>query len=154
MVFNGAAVAENVTMSAGNGGRLTFFRTQGNVTMDTDGVEVVDFNAVGGNDTVTINDLTGTDVTDTNVDLAAAFGGNAGDGLVDNVTVNGTDGDDTIAISGNGAGADVTGLASAVSIRHADAIDTLAINTRAGNDSVVANGVAGVLQVLVDGAQV
>src|SRR5829696_4440592 len=30
MLFNGAAVAENVTMSA-NGGRLTFFRVQGNV---------------------------------------------------------------------------------------------------------------------------
>ena len=34
MVFNGAPVAEQVTMSA-NGGRLTFFRVQGNVTMDT-----------------------------------------------------------------------------------------------------------------------
>ncbi len=31
MLFNGAAVAEDVTMSA-NGGRLTFFRVQGNVT--------------------------------------------------------------------------------------------------------------------------
>src|SRR3954454_4552127 len=33
MVFNGAAINENVTMSA-NDGRLKFFRVQGNVTMD------------------------------------------------------------------------------------------------------------------------
>jgi Ca2+-binding RTX toxin-like protein len=110
MVFNGAAVAEQVTMTA-NGGRLTFFRVQGNVTMDTNGVETVDDNAVGGADTVTVNDLTGTDVTQTNLDLAGSFGGNAGDGAVDNVVVKGTNGDDTINIDGNGAGADVTGLA-------------------------------------------
>src|SRR5829696_7568531 len=60
MVFNGAAIAENVTLTA-NGGRLTFFRVQGNVTMDTNDVEIVDDNPVGGADTVTVNDLTGTD---------------------------------------------------------------------------------------------
>ena len=70
MLFNGNSVAtgETVTMSA-NGGRLTFFRTQGNVMMDTDGVEIVDDNALGGADTVLVNDLTGTDVTQTNLDL-------------------------------------------------------------------------------------
>src|SRR5215211_1421157 len=69
MLFNGAAVPENVTLSA-NGGRLRFFRTQGNVTMDTDDVETVDFNALGGADDITVDDLTGTDVRHTNLDLA------------------------------------------------------------------------------------
>ena len=46
MVFNGAAIAENVTLTA-NGGRLTFFRLQGNVTMDTNDVEIVDDNPSG-----------------------------------------------------------------------------------------------------------
>ena len=136
MLFNGAAVAENVTMSA-NGGRLTFFRVQGNVTMDTDGVEIVDDNALGGADSVTVNDLTGTDVTQTNIDLAGAFGGTAADGAVDNVVVNGTNGDDNINIQGNGSGADVTGLATAVSVKHADPTDTLSVNTLAGADNVV-----------------
>ena len=153
MLFNGAAVAENVTMSA-NGGRLTFFRVQGNVTMDTDGVEIVDDNAIGGADTVTVNDLTGTDVTQTNIDLAAAFGGNAGDGAVDSVTVNGTNGNDNIAINGNGSGADVTGLVPSVSVKHADPTDTLSVNTLAGTDHVATNGVAGLIQVLVDGLAV
>jgi Ca2+-binding RTX toxin-like protein len=151
MVFNGAAGGENVTMTA-NAGRLTFFRVQGNVTMDTDGVEIVDDNPLNGQDSVTVNDLTGTDVTQTNIDLAATLGGTAPDGIAENVAVNGTNRDDDIAINGNGSGADVTGLATAVSITHADPTDTLSVNTLAGTDNVLVNGVAGVLQVLVDGA--
>src|SRR6476469_7152519 len=50
MVFNGAPGTDNVTMSANNG-RLTFFRVQGNVTMDTNGVEIVDDNPLTGADT-------------------------------------------------------------------------------------------------------
>jgi RTX calcium-binding nonapeptide repeat (4 copies) len=153
MLFNGAAASETVTMTA-NGARLTFFRVQGNVTMDTDGVEIVDFNALNGTDNVTVNDLTGTDVTQANIDLAAGLGGNVPDGIAENVVVNGTDGDDTINIAGNGSGADVTGLATAVSVTHADPTDTLSVNTLAGADNVLTSGVAGVLQALVDGAPV
>jgi RTX calcium-binding nonapeptide repeat (4 copies) len=152
MVFNGAPGAENVTMSA-NGERLTFFRVQGNVTMDTDGVEIVDDNPIGGADNITVNDLTGTDVTQTNIDLAATFGGNVGDAIVDNVVVNGTKGDDNINIAGSGDAADVTGLATSVSVLHADTTatpDVLSVNTGAGTDHVTPTGVFG-LQVLVNG---
>jgi Ca2+-binding RTX toxin-like protein len=152
MVFNGNPGGENVTMSA-NGGRLTFFRVQGNVTMDTDGVEIVDDNPFGGADSVTVNDLTGTDVRRTNIDLAPALGSDVPDGIVDNVVVNGTNGRDRIKIAGNGSGADVTGLATAVSVTHADTTDTLSVNTLEGNDRVSTRGVLG-LQVLVDGAAV
>jgi Ca2+-binding RTX toxin-like protein len=152
MVFNGAAGAETVTLTA-NGERLRFFRIQGNVTMDTDDVETVDFNALGGTDDVVVNDLTGTDVTKTNLDLAGTLGGSAGDGAVDNVAVQGTNGDDRIRIDGNGSGADVTGLATAVSIVHAERTDSLLVNTLAGTDNVAMNGVAG-MQVLVDGAPI
>jgi Ca2+-binding RTX toxin-like protein len=152
MVFNGAAANEDVTLSA-NGGRLIFFRQPGSVTMDTDDVEIVDFNALDGTDNVTVNDLTGTDVSQTNLDLAKELGGSAADGKVDNVVVNGTNGADTIHIIGNGSGADVTGLASSDSLEHADPSDRLSVNTLAGADNVLAAGVAGVLQVLVDGSQ-
>ena len=155
MLFNGAAANENVTMTA-NGGRLTFLRSVGaaTVTMDTDDVETVDFNALGGIDNVTVNDLTGTDVTQTNIDVAGTLGGSAGDGAVDNVLVKGTDGDDTIKIDGSGSGADVTGLATAVSIKDAEPTDGLSVDTLAGTDNVLADGIDGVLQVLVDGAPV
>jgi hypothetical protein len=152
MLFNGAAADEDVTLTA-NGERLTFFRDVGKVTMDTDDVETVDFNALGGTDHVTVNDLTGTDVTQTDVDLAGTLGGSAGDGAVDNVVVNGTDGDDTINIDGSRSAVDVTGLATAVSVRHAEPTDLLSVSTLAGTDNVFVNGVAGVLQVLVDGVR-
>ena len=154
MLFNGAAGDEDVTLSA-NGGRLTFFRNPGAVTMDTDDVETVDFNALDGKDNITVNDLTGTDVTLTNLDLAETLGGTASDGALDSVVVNATDGVDTINIDGNGSGADVTGLATAVSIKHADPSDadpsdSLVVNTLAGADHVIAAGVAGALDVLVN----
>ena len=45
MVFNGSDVAENIDVSA-NGSRVRFTRDVGNVTMDLDGVEEIDFNAL------------------------------------------------------------------------------------------------------------
>ena len=65
MLFNGAGGPEQVDLSA-NGSRLRFFRAQGNITMDTAGVERVDFNALGGADLATVNDLSGTDVVSVN----------------------------------------------------------------------------------------
>src|SRR5204862_4425702 len=79
MRFNGASIAEQVDLSA-NGNRLRFFRTQANITMDTAGVERVDFNALGGADAVRVGDLTGTDVGSVNLDLASTLGGAEGDG--------------------------------------------------------------------------
>ncbi|HEX4734961.1 MAG TPA: hypothetical protein VH247_11140 [Thermoleophilaceae bacterium] len=147
MVFNGAGINETVSLTA-NAGRLKFFRVQGNVTMDTNGVEQVDENAFGGSDSVTVNDLSGTDVTQTNIDLGGA------DAAVDNVVVNGTEGDDHIAVNGAGTGVDVTGLANTVSIRRAEPTDNLAVNTLGGNDQVLTNGIAGVMNVKVNGATV
>ena len=39
--------------------------------MDLNDVEQINFTALGGADTITVNDLTGTDVTQVNLDLAA-----------------------------------------------------------------------------------
>jgi Ca2+-binding RTX toxin-like protein len=154
MVFNGAAGAEQVDLSA-NGNRLKFFRTQGNVTMDTAGVEQVDFNALGGADVATVNDLSGTDVRLVKIDLAGTLGGTAGDGATDRVVVNGTAGDDAIRVKGDAADLSVKGLAPTVEVSHADAGDRLEINTLAGIDTVDSSGLAaGAIQLLVDGALV
>jgi hemolysin type calcium-binding protein len=152
MVFNGAAGNDQVTVSA-NGNRVTFFRTPGTITMDTHGVENVDFNALGGADLVTVDDLTGTGVANVQVDLAAALGGTAGDGAADHVIVNGTAGNDTIAVGGD---VDVSGLAAAVTILHSEgANDRLDVNTLAGVDSVDTSKVtAGAIQLVVDGIAV
>ena len=74
LVFNGANVAENIDISA-NGGRARLTRDVGNVTMDLNGVEHIQLNALGGADTITVNDLTGTGVTQVAIDLGATPGG-------------------------------------------------------------------------------
>ena len=151
MLFEGANIDERFDLSA-NGHRLTFFRNVGNVTMDTAGVERVDVDALGGADEVTVNDLAGTDVTDVNVDLAGAAGG--GDGQADCVFVNGTNGDDTIDVSGDAEEVKVSGLAATVDVFHPEAAnDRLEVNTLAGSDVVDSSGLApGTLQLFVDGA--
>ena len=142
MLFNGANIAERIDVSA-NGERLRFFRDIGNITMDTNDVETVDFRAFGGADTVTVNDLSGTDVTTVKSDLAAAAGGTTGDGQPDRVIVNGTNGDDAISVVGSNGTAGVTGLAATVLVTNAEpANDALAISAVAGDDVVVAAGLA------------
>ena len=139
MLFNGSNAGEHVDLSA-NGSRLRFFRDVANITMDTAGIETVDFNALGGADTVTVNDLTGTGVGKVSVDLGS---NGAGDGASDSVLVNGTAGSDTIAAAGSNGNASVTGLAATVTVANAEpANDTLTINGLAGADRIDASGLA------------
>jgi Ca2+-binding RTX toxin-like protein len=140
MLFNGANAAEKVDLSA-NGSRLRFFRDVATITMDTAGVERVDFKALGGADAVTVGDLGGTDVDDVNVDLAGSGGG--GDNAADSVDVKGTNGDDVVFVSGAGGAASVLGLHARVSVTNAEqANDVLSIDARAGDDVVSAAGLA------------
>jgi Ca2+-binding RTX toxin-like protein len=152
MRFNGANVAERVDLSA-NGNRLKFVRDIANITMDTAGVERVDFNALGGADAVTVNDLSKTGVKAVNVDLAGALGGATGDGQADRVVVNGTNGDDSIDVTGDAARVNASGLAATVGILHSEAAnDRLEISTLAGRDAVDSGGLAaGAIRLFVDG---
>ena len=63
MLFNGSNGDEIFAASA-NGGRVLFTRNLGNIVMDLNDVETIDLNALGGADTLTVNDLSGTDVTE------------------------------------------------------------------------------------------
>lgn len=138
--FNGANVAENIDISA-NGDRVRFFRNVANVTIDLDDVEKIQFNALGGADTIVVNDLTGTDVTEVVIDLAAAGGG--GDAQADTVILNATGGDDVIVVTGNGSEVLVQGLAYLVRILNFDSgLDRLVINALAGDDVIEASGVS------------
>ena len=94
--FNGANIDEHIDISA-NGQRVRFTRDVANITMDLNDVEGIVFHAFGGADTVTVNDLTGTDVETVDADLAAQAGG--GDAAADSVVVNGTLGADAAVVS-------------------------------------------------------
>jgi Ca2+-binding RTX toxin-like protein len=154
MVFNGGAGADNVDLSA-NGNRLRFFRNPGNITMDTGGIEFVTFNALGGADNVTVNDLTGTDVTSVDLDLADALGGTTGDGQIDRVVVNGTTGKDAPTVAGGAGDVSVTGLAPTLELQHAEATDQLDFESFEVGDTVASGGLAaGTIQLFLDGALV
>jgi Ca2+-binding RTX toxin-like protein len=152
MVFNGAGVAENFDFSA-NGNRLKFFRNVANITMDVDDTERVDLRALGGIDNTVVNDLSATDVKNIELDLETAIGGGAGDGAVDTTTINGTGGNDTIAIAPNAGAVDVTGLAAAVKIEHSEAMnDLLNVKGLDGNDTINgAIGLAALIKLGIDG---
>ena len=76
----------------------------------------IDVNALGGADTITVNDLTGTDVKQVDIDLAATPGSGVGDGQADTVVINATNGDDVITITNNNGVVTVSGLATDVTI--------------------------------------
>ena len=140
MQFDGSNATENFQLSA-NGGRLLFTRDVGNIVMDTDDVETVELNALGGADRITVNDLSGTDVTRVAIDLAGTLGGTTGDGLADQVVVNGSAAGDVVTIGVENGAVVVRGLAAEVVISHFDAaLDKLVFNGLAGADVVIASG--------------
>ena len=141
MDFNGANVAENITLSA-NGGRALFTRDVANVVMDLNDVESVDFDALGGADTITINDMSGTDVTEVNIDLGAAGGG--GDGAADTIIINATNGDDIVLVTDANGTLSILGLDTQVNILNFEAAnDRLIINTLGGDDVIEGSGLVG-----------
>jgi Ca2+-binding RTX toxin-like protein len=158
LVFNGANVNENITISA-NGQRVRLSRDVGTVTMDLDGVERIDVHALGGADHIVINDLTGTSLPAGGVlvDLAGTLGGTTGDGQVDSVTANGTAGDDAIRVfsftTGEFAGGvGITGTPAGIVVTHQDAFDQLTVSGGAGNDTIDASAVlAGAMALTIDG---
>jgi Ca2+-binding RTX toxin-like protein len=137
LLFNGANIAENIDLSA-NGDRLRLFRDVGNVTMDVNGTETVNLHALGGADKITVNDLTGTDVTNVNLDLGQAAGG--GDGQVDTVVINATAGDDAIVVTNDNGVVTVLGLSTVVTITNFEATDRIVINGLGGDDVIEASG--------------
>ena len=155
LLFNGSNGGETVDLSA-NGDRFIFFRQPGSVTMDVNELETSVFNALGGPDTITVSDLTGTDVTRVDLNLDAGLGGGTGDGQPDQVTVDGTAGDDNIVIAGSAGSVEVTGLSATVAIRAAEAAnDLLSVNALGGDDTVDASALqAAAIKELTDGVPV
>ena len=142
MAFNGSAGSEVFDVSP-NGNRVRFFRNLGNITMDVDDVERIDVNALGGSDRLNVEDVSGTDLTAVEGDLAGTLGGTGGDGAADEVVVHGTAGDDAVSVTGANGSARALGLAAAVEITNAEAAsDTLRIVAEAGDDVVDASALA------------
>jgi Ca2+-binding RTX toxin-like protein len=130
LLFNGANIAETIDIAA-NGSRLRFVRNVASIVMDCNEVEVIKFNARGGADQITVNDLTGTGVTTVNLDLAQTPDTTTGDGATDTVIINGTNGEDVVVIAG---ATSVTGLPATINITGAESTDQLIIRLLDGDD--------------------
>ena len=140
--FNGAGAAETMSLSA-NGSRSLFLRDVANIRMDMDNVESLDLTALGGVDSFTVNDMSGTDFQLANVDLQGPAGG--GDGAVDTVTVNGTDAADAIDVAPGGIGVQVTGLKTTTGIGGSEPTDVLVVNGLGGTDTITVDPATGAL---------
>jgi hypothetical protein len=130
--FLGSADAETFELA---GDRFT--RDVGNIVMDLDSVEIVDAQAGPGADTFRIADSS---VTELNASLAPGSGAND----PDRIEIEGTEGDDDVTVTGKKVvwgSATVTGLPVELGISFAQiGVDTLAIDTLGGNDSVDTSG--------------
>ncbi len=141
----GSSAADALALTA-NGARLRLERNGNPRAVDAGGVERVDARPVGGSDTLTMNDLSGTDAVAVVVDLGPA------DGQVNHLVVNGTNGDDVAVVSGNAAGVTLSGLAAQLAISNSAPNDTLRVNVLAGDDVIDGSGLsAGALLLTLDG---
>src|SRR5260370_7227049 len=102
--------------------------------MDLSNTETVDVNALGGADTITVDDLSKTAVKQVNLNLGGA------DGQADTVVINATNADDVINITNNNGVVTVSGLAETVNISGFDANDRIAIKCLGGHDVIHASG--------------
>jgi Ca2+-binding RTX toxin-like protein len=94
--FFGASIGELIEVSA-NGPRVLFTRNIASVVTDLDDVERIGYHALGGADTVVVNDLAGTDARSVEVDLNLFGGG--GDIQPDTVIARGTAGADRVTVA-------------------------------------------------------
>ena len=119
--------------------------------MDLHGVEHVQLNALGGADTITVNDLTGTDVNQIAIDLGSPPGSGSGDGQVDTVVINATAGADVITLTDNNGVVTVSGLAETITITGFDPTDKIVINGLGGDDVIQASGLGTAMQLTANG---
>jgi Ca2+-binding RTX toxin-like protein len=148
LAFTGADLSEVMSLSA-NGDNAVLLRDLGNIRMDLDGVENVEVSALGGADTMTVNNLDGTDVRRADLDLSAQ--GGSGDRQQDKVFVNGSDRADRIDVRARDGAVDVAGLRAETVISGSEPTDQLQVSSQGGNDRVdVRDDAAALIGVGVD----
>ncbi|HTO53923.1 MAG TPA: calcium-binding protein [Myxococcota bacterium] len=131
LVFNGSNANEKFDFSA-NGARTRMTRDVASITMDMSNVEEVDLKTLGGTDTVTVNDLTGTQLALVSVDFASFDGGP--DGAVDTVVMTGTAGPDVVSVGATNGVLEVDGVTTQVQVTSPEGTDAVQFVTQAGDE--------------------
>ena len=132
MLFFGSNASENINIVGQRRARAASSATWPTSRWTSTTSRRIDFRALGGADNIVVGDLSGTDVTAVDLDLAGPDGG--GDGAADTVTVNGTNGDDVFGVAGDAGGGH--------RLRPARRRSTSS-TTEAANDRLTLNGLGG-----------
>jgi len=146
LAFNGANANESMVISA-DGRKATLTRDVGAVSMNLTNMETIDVDALGGADTITVNDLAGTGVGQVALDLGSAADPNT----PDTVVINATSGNDVINIVDNNGVVTISGLAETVTISNFNASDKIVINGLGGDDIISATGLGSAMQLVANG---
>jgi Ca2+-binding RTX toxin-like protein len=149
LAFNGSGADEQLRLArSGTGARLT--RDVGVVGIDLGAVERVDVELLGGNDTLTVDDVTGTGVQEVRGDLEAVSGGGAPDANTDRVIVAGTEGADFFSLLDSAGTTSVLGP-TFIQIQRGDPTrDDLTVKGLGGDDRIEASP-ASSLKLVEDG---
>ncbi len=139
LVFNGANINEQITMSS-VGGVFHLTRDVANITMDTKSVEHLNLTTLGGADTVIISDLSTTAMKTIRINSAGSNG--APDGLIDTLIVNGSDIDDHMRVDTVGSDVQVSTHGTAIQLSGFDTTDNVIVNGGLGQDNVFATAKA------------
>jgi Ca2+-binding RTX toxin-like protein len=152
LVFLGSSANERFDLAADNN-QVQLTRDVDAVEITLDELEVLRLRASGGADTVTVHDVSGTDLTDVEANLAVVQTG-LPDGLRDTVRVEGTPADDTVRATGTVGFQQVNGAGPRISLLGADSapVDRISFAAGAGNDLVDASQLAAPAGVVIDGA--
>ncbi len=149
--FGSDATADAITVTGGAAG-THLNTTLGAATVDTHGVEQVFVTGRTGGDTITVNDVTETELEQLVIDVTT--------GDADSVIVNGRDANDTLLISTPTAGSNtvnVVGLAYTVQVNNlldGAGNDTLTVNGNDGDDNIKAvSGVEAEVNISLTGGQ-
>lgn len=147
LVFVGAIGNETFGITANAEGAI-LTRDLGVIRMDLSRVDAIDLDALGGTDHVNIGDLSHTSVRSVHVDLSAA---GVSDGVIDTVSVAGTDHLDHVVVDAQDHAVTVAGLHTDVDIAGNDTRDQLFVGAGEGDDSVaVTDAAAAAIAVSVD----
>jgi Ca2+-binding RTX toxin-like protein len=149
--FNGSNIDEHIDLAA-NGSRVRLGRDIAAVSLDLNGLEALNLSARAGADTITVNDLAGTNLSQVNIDLAGLPQTGVGDGQPDTIIANGSAGPDHAIAGVTGSDVTLTGLGERLDVAGSDGpSDTLVINTLGAADTAtVAPAVGQLITPIVD----
>ncbi|MBA4097450.1 MAG: hypothetical protein C0484_11875 [Rhodospirillum sp.] len=128
-----SAIDEFFTIGA-NGGRALLTRSDG-ASIDMDDVERIQFSASSAAAFLNVQDLTSAGIQLLALNLGDALG-KSGNGKGDSISIDGTEGNDTIGTTISKGVVSVTGLAPTLTIVHGESGDNLIVHAFGGDDVI------------------